>query len=269
MAAPRRVLLTAARRQAGDGAARGEAQADASASSSSSSSSGSSGSSGSGSSSEAGGDPASRAFAWASSLLDAPKEQVKRLQSLLEEQQRAVTSGAAWTGVRQRLDEVDASWGVSTKTRIATQRVRDAARKLDASLGVSATVRAKGPGAWAAFNEARATPAGQLASFAFTTWLFLSGAFWTLLSWLFLALIVLNLVAPLLLRGFLDDAMANAAKQAGAPPPPGGPRAGPGAGARGAGSAYAGGGSARGADGRRDLSGVGPIVDVDADVKDV
>jgi hypothetical protein len=46
--------------------------------------------------------------------------------------------------VRQRLDELDESWGVSTKTRIATQRVRDAVRKLDASLGVGATLRAKG-----------------------------------------------------------------------------------------------------------------------------
>ena len=32
---------------------------------------------------------------------------------MLEEQQRAVTSGAAWTGVRQRLDELDESLGTA------------------------------------------------------------------------------------------------------------------------------------------------------------
>ena len=251
--------------QGADAAPRSETRKDAGASASSSAE---------GAAADAGADPMAGAYAWASRVFEAPKEQVKRLQSMLEEQQRAVTSGAAWTGMRQRLDELDESLGLSTKARIASQRVRDAARKLDASLGVSATVRAKGPAAWAAFNEARATPAAQLVSFAFTTWLFLSGAFWTLLSWLFLALIVLNLVAPLLLRGFLDDMVASAAEQAGAPPGSGargGPGTRPGAGtsARGGGSAYAGGASTRGADGRRDLSGAGPIVDVDADVKDV
>jgi hypothetical protein len=200
-------------------------------------------------------------------------EQLERLQTLLAEQQRAVTSGELWASVRRRLDEADTAWGVSSKSRIAAHRVRDELRKLDARLGVSATVRAKGPAAWRAFNNARETPVGQVLWFLATAYVFVSGAFWTLLSWGFLLLLVSNLVAPALLRNALDDALAAAAQQAasagGAPQGGGG-----GAGRGGAGGAYsAGGAPPRGASSssgaRRDLSGAGPVVDVDAKVKDV
>jgi hypothetical protein len=222
-------------------------------------------------------DAASRAYAWAASalqpLLSAPMEQLERLQALLADQQRAVTSGALWASARQRLDDADAAWGVSSKARIASQRVRDALLKLDAQLGIGATVRAKGPGLWRAFNDARETPVGQALWFIATAWLFLSGAFWTLLSWGFLVLLVGTLVAPTLLRSVLDDALASAAEQAAAAggAPPGGPRGGAGSGAGGAAGRGAGGAYARGAQAgaRRDFSGVGPVVDVDADVKDV
>lgn len=146
-------------------------------------------------------------FAW-------PREQAERLSAFAAEQQRAaadavsgLVNGEAAASARSRLAELDESWGVSAK-------VREVAAQLDRRLGLGEALRSKGPGAWRAFNEARETPLGQAAQFIFTTWLFLSGAFWTLLSWCFLAYFVVNLVAPNLLRDALEDAVTSAAAAA-------------------------------------------------------
>jgi hypothetical protein len=186
-------------------------------------------------------------FAW-------PREQAERLSAFAVEQAQALTRGDLIEAARARIAELNVSLGVSAK-----------AREFDKKLGLGDALRSNGPRVWKAFNEARETPAGQMAQFVFTTWLFLSGAFWTLLSWTFLGFFVVNLVAPNLIRDALDDAVANAAAAARAANPQagGGPAAGmpgspPGGGFRPGGSQER----------RRDLSGGGGVVDVDArDVK--
>ena len=211
-------------------------------------------------------------FAW-------PREQLERLHSFLAEQQRALAAGEFATAARQKLEELDASLSVSSRARVAGQRMRDAVLKADAALGFGAAVRKNGPGLWKALVEFKETPVGQAAWFLATAWLFLSGAFWTLLSWGFLASLMANVVAPNLLRDTLQDAVAAAAREAqgGAA---GGPRGGPFGGAAGGPYGGATGGTYGGAaprsapgagfssEGRRDLSGAGPVVDVDAKVKD-
>ena len=139
--------------------------------------------------------------------------------------------------------------------------------KADAALGVSTAARKYGPPLLRTLNDARSTPLGQLVWFLATTWLFLSGAFWTLLSWFFLASLVLQLVAPNLVQRTVEDAIASAMREAqqaaggGAAPPP--PRGGASAGRPAGGMGYS--------PGRRDLSrdsASGTVVDVDAQVKD-
>lgn len=213
------------------------------------------------------------AVAWASEALQPARLQLERLQASLSESGRFISSGEAAAAARARLgaawEEADSAYGLDAKARRATQAVRDAVRKADASLGAGAWVRSNGPAIWKALQEFRATPVGQALSFAATAWLFLSGAFWTFLSWSFLALLVTNFVAPTLLRGALEDAVSAAAEQAaarGGGMPPGGAAGFGGPGAGGASS----GGPPPGVGRRRDLSGsAGPVVDVDADVVDV
>ena len=183
----------------------------------------------------------------------------------MAEQQRQLASGAevvrAWTS------DLDSSFNLGAKSRMATQKLRDEVLKADAALGVSAAARKYGPPAWRAFNEARQTPVGQVLWFLATTWIFLSGAFWTLLSWFFLASLVLQLVAPNLVQRTVEDAIASAMREAqqaagGGPPPPPPRGAGP-SGRQAGGVGYS--------PGRRDLSrdsDVGPVVDVDAQIKD-
>lgn len=142
--------------------------------------------------------------------------------------------------------------------------------KADAALGVSTAARKYGPPLLRTLNDARSTPLGQLVWFLATTWLFLSGAFWTLLSWFFLASLLVNLVAPNWLQSTVEEAIASAVREAqqaaggmggGVPPPP---PPGRGSASR-PGSAGSSGGFST--SGRRDLSRDGPIVDVDAEVK--
>jgi hypothetical protein len=211
------------------------------------------------------------AVAWASEALQPARLQLERLQASLTEGGRYISSGEAAAAARARLgaawEEADTAYGLDAKARRAAQAVRDAVRKADATLGVGAWARSNGPGIWQALGEFRATPVGQVLSFAATAWLFLSGAFWTLLSWSFLALLVTNIVAPTLLRGALEDAVSAAAEQAaarGGAMPPGG------FGGPGASGASPPRGPPPGPGRRRDLSGsAGPVVDVDADVVDV
>lgn len=206
-------------------------------------------------------------FAW-------PREQLDRLQAFVAEQQRQLASGSWTEGVRAKVEELDSSFNVAARTRMATQKLRDAVLKADAALGVSTAARKYGPPLLRAFNDARATPLGQVFWFLATTWLFLSGAFWTLLSWFFLASLLVNLVAPNWLQNTMEEAIASAMRDAqqaaggrGAPPPPPPPPRGGSASRPTSGSGGAGGYSSAG---RRDLSrDSGPVVDVDADVKDV
>jgi hypothetical protein len=193
------------------------------------------------------------------------RELLEKLQAFVAEQQRQLASGAE--GVRAKVAELDGSFNLGAKSRMATQKLRDAVLKADAAMGVSAAARKYGPPAWRAFNEARATPVGQVLWFLATTWVFLSGAFWTLLSWFFLASLVLQVVAPNLVQRTVEDAIASAMREAqqaaggGAPPPP--PRGGASAGRPADGMGYS--------PGRRDLSrdsNSGTVVDVDAQIKD-
>ena len=219
--------------------------------------------SGRGSAAADSGEPASETAAadpqaWSQELLE-------KLQAFVAEQQRQLASGAE--GMRAKVAELDGSFNLGAKSRMASQKLRDAVLKADAALGVSTAARKYGPPAWKAFNEARTTPVGQVLWFLATTWVFLSGAFWTLLSWFFLASLMLQVVAPNLVQRTVEDAIASAMRDAqqaaggGAAPPP--PRGGASAGRPAGGMGYS--------PGRRDLSrdsASGTVVDVDAQVKD-
>lgn len=60
-----------------------------------------------------------------------PQEGVQRLQSALQEQQRAWQNGEISAKAQRRFDELDEQVGIRTKARMASQAARTAAVKID------------------------------------------------------------------------------------------------------------------------------------------
>jgi len=197
------------------------------------------------------------------------------------------------SAVRESANRADVRWGVGEKFREQTKGFVESAKRLDETIGVSRLAKNTLPPLWRTIQEFRRTPLGRVADVVFYVWLFLSGAFWTILTVGIAGAFVTNLLFP----NFFRDRAAKAQEEAqrrfaeaqraqggmgggypggaggmgggypggmGGMGGPGGPMGGqPGAGGRGAG---AGGG------GRKTYGGGGDggaVVDVDADVKDV
>ena len=194
---------------------------------------------------------------------------------------------AALNAVRETANRLEVRFGVGAKIKEQTKGLRQTIVNLDGHLGVSKFVKNTVPPLWAKLNAFRATPLGRVANFAFYLWLFLSGAFWTLLSFGLTAAFLVNLLFP----QFFAQRAAKMQEQArerfaqqggmwGMPGGMGGPGMGgfggppPGMGGMGGPPpGYGGYGQASGRTGGRKSYGAGndggSVVDIDADVKDV
>ena len=196
---------------------------------------------------------------------------------------------AALNAVRETANRLEVRFGVGAKIKEQTKGLRQTIVNLDGQLGVSKFVKNTVPPLWAKLNAFRATPLGRVANFAFYLWLFLSGAFWTLLSFGLTAAFLVNLLFP----QFFAQRAAKMQEQArerfaqqqggmgGMPGGMGGPGMGgfggpPPGGMGGMGGpppGYGGYGQASGRTGGRKSYGAGndggSVVDIDADVKDV
>lgn len=195
---------------------------------------------------------------------------------------------AALNAVRETANRLEVRFGVGAKIKEQTKGFRQTIVNLDGQLGVSKFVKNTVPPLWAKLNAFRATPLGRVANFAFYLWLFLSGAFWTLLSFGLTAAFLVNLLFP----QFFAQRAAKMQEQArerfaqqqggmgGMPGGMGGPGMGgfggppPGMGGMGGPPpGYGGYGQASGRTGGRKSYGAGndggSVVDIDADVKDV
>ena len=103
---------------------------------------------------------------------------------------------AALNAVRETANRLEVRFGVGAKIKEQTKGLRQTIVNLDGQLGVSKFVKNTVPPLWAKLNAFRATPLGRVANFAFYLWLFLSGAFWTLLSFGLTAAFLVNLLFP-------------------------------------------------------------------------
>jgi hypothetical protein len=103
---------------------------------------------------------------------------------------------AALNAVRETANRLEVRWGVGAKIKEQTKGLRQTIVNLDGQLGVSKFFKNTGPPLWAKLQAFRATPLGRVANFAFYLWLFLSGAFWTLLSFGLTAAFLVNLLFP-------------------------------------------------------------------------
>lgn len=113
------------------------------------------------------------------------------------------------------------------------------------------------------YGKFKETPLGQLASFGFTLWLFWSGTFWRILSFVIPVLLLANFLAPALIDGWIRNAAAEAQRAAAQQQQGGGFGAGMG-GQGGRGPT----GFGAPPSGRRDFGAAGEVVDVDAKIKD-
>jgi hypothetical protein len=183
-------------------------------------------------------------------------------------------------------------WGVGAKIKEQTKGLRQTVVNLDGQLGISKFFKNTVPPLWAKIQAFRQTPLGRVANFAFYVWLFLSGAFWTLLSFGLTAAFLINLLFPQFFaqraQKMQEQARERFAQQQGGMPGgmpggmggmggPGGPGMGgfggtPPGGMGGMGGAPPGYGQPSAQGGRKSYgSGAdgGSVVDIDADVKDV
>ena len=103
---------------------------------------------------------------------------------------------AALNAVRETANRLEVRWGVGAKIKEQTKGLRQTIVNLDGQLGVSKFFKNTVPPLWAKLQAFRATPLGRVANFAFYLWLFLSGAFWTLLSFGLTAAFLVNLLFP-------------------------------------------------------------------------
>ena len=195
---------------------------------------------------------------------------------------------AALNAVRETANRLEVRFGVGAKIKEQTKGFRQTIVNLDGQLGVSKFVKNTVPPLWAKLNAFRATPLGRVANFAFYLWLFLSGAFWTLLSFGLTAAFLVNLLFPQFFaqraQKMQEQARERFAQQGGMGGMPGG-MGGPGMGGFGGPPpggmggmggpppGYGGYGQASGrTDGRKSYGAGndgGSVVDIDADVKDV
>lgn len=198
---------------------------------------------------------------------------------------------AALNAVRETANRLEVRWGVGAKIKEQTKGLRQTIVNLDGQLGVSKFFKNTVPPLWAKLQAFRATPLGRVANFAFYLWLFLSGAFWTLLSFGLTAAFLVNLLFPQFFaqraQKMQEQARERFAQQQGGMggmpggmggmggpgmggfggPPPGGM-----GGMGGPPPGYGGYGQASSQGGRKSYGSGndgGSVVDIDADVKDV
>ena len=199
---------------------------------------------------------------------------------------------AALNAVRETANRLEVRWGVGAKIKEQTKGLRQTVVNLDGQLGISKFFKNTVPPLWAKIQAFRQTPLGRVANFAFYLWLFLSGAFWTLLSCGLTAAFLINLLFPQFFaqraQKMQEQARERFAQQQGGMPGGmpggmggmggmGGPGMGgfggaPPGGMGGMGGAPPGYGQPSAQGGRKSYgSGAdgGSVVDIDADVKDV
>ena len=196
---------------------------------------------------------------------------------------------AALNAVRETANRLEVRWGVGAKIKEQTKGMRQTVVNLDGQLGISKFFKNTVPPLWAKIQAFRQTPLGRVANFAFYVWLFLSGAFWTLLSFGLTAAFLINLLFPQFFaqraQKMQEQARERFAQQQGGMPGGmpggmggmGGPGMGgfggtPPGGMGGMGGAPPGYGQPSAQGGRKSYgSGAdgGSVVDIDADVKDV
>ena len=97
---------------------------------------------------------------------------------------------------REPANRLEVRWGVGAKIKEQTKGLRQTVVNLDGQLGISKFFKNTVPPLWAKIQAFRQTPLGRVANFAFYLWLFLSGAFWTLLSFGLTAAFLINLLFP-------------------------------------------------------------------------
>ena len=199
---------------------------------------------------------------------------------------------AALNAARETANRLEVRWGLGAKIKEQTKGLRQTVVNLDGQLGVSKFFKNTVPPLWAKVQAFRQTPLGRVANFAFYVWLFLSGAFWTLLSFGLTAAFLVNLLFPQFFaqraQKMQEQARERFAQQQGGMPGGmpggmggmggmGGPGMGgfggaPPGGMGGMGGAPPGYGQPSAQGGRKSYgSGAdgGSVVDIDADVKDV
>ena len=199
---------------------------------------------------------------------------------------------AALNAARETANRLEVRWGLGAKIKEQTEGLRQTVMNLDGQLGISKFFKNTAPPLWAKMQAFRQTPVGRVANFAFYVWLFLSGAFWTLLSFGLTAVFLVNLLFPQFFaqraQKMQEQARERFAQQQGGMPGgmpggmggmggPGGPGMGgfggtPPGGMGGMGGAPPGYGQPSAQGGRKSYgSGAdgGSVVDIDADVKDV
>ena len=98
--------------------------------------------------------------------------------------------------VRESANRLEVKWGVGAKLREQTLGFRQTITNLDGQLGLSRFFKTAVPPAWQKLNQFRATPIGRVCTTLFYVWLFVSGAFWTLLSFGLTAVFLTNLLFP-------------------------------------------------------------------------
>ena len=103
---------------------------------------------------------------------------------------------AALNAARETANRLEVRWGLGAKIKEQTEGLRQTVMNLDGRLGISKFFKNTAPPLWAKMQAFRQTPVGRVANFAFYVWLFLSGAFWTLLSFGLTAVFLVNLLFP-------------------------------------------------------------------------
>ena len=114
------------------------------------------------------------------------------------------------SAVRESANRADVRWGVGEKFREQTKGFVESAKRLDETIGVSRLAKNTLPPLWRTIQEFRRTPLGRVADVVFYVWLFLSGAFWTILTVGIAGAFVTNLLFP----NFFRDRAAKAQEEA-------------------------------------------------------
>eukprot|EP00240_Pyramimonas_obovata_P003704 CAMPEP_0118921572 /NCGR_PEP_ID=MMETSP1169-20130426/802_1 /TAXON_ID=36882 /ORGANISM="Pyramimonas obovata, Strain CCMP722" /LENGTH=350 /DNA_ID=CAMNT_0006862319 /DNA_START=27 /DNA_END=1079 /DNA_ORIENTATION=+ len=185
-------------------------------------------------------------------VFDNPKKAWKQLQS-------EIASGAVTNKVRVTLTGIDAKLKVTQTLNRTSAAIREQLISIDEKLKVSATVKREGPGILAKINSYRQTQWGGTLSTLFLIWFVFSGALWSTLSFSFPIIILSNWIFPGALSNTFQDFAENIRRAQG--------------GAAGFdGNAGQQGFSNSQAQAQQNKSGAsssyGPVVDVEAEVKD-
>jgi len=192
---------------------------------------------------------------------------------------KSVNFSSIWSGVREKMNRVNAKYGTGNKARTMLEDVRRKVKDVDNSLGVTKWFKTNVPKALDQYAKVRSTPVGRFANLMFWIWLFTSGIFWSLLYFGLTATFLINLLMPSLITDQLENMQRRAQEQmnagmgggmGGMGGMGGGYGGGMGGGMGGMGYDPRTGGAAGGQQGRRSYGGgsAGDTIDVDARVSD-